>query len=476
MLSTKNEKILQFYSSHPHIDFEKANLFLIDIFEYTLGQSNNEVITSNAMQQFQDKLSFLTENVSTMNDQLKQSSQHMLNLQTSVTEIPSHISLLREKYINELSSQKDDNAFLEKMRMVIGENMVNFDDLVSRSIKAFENGISSDQILHRFNESLQTNCNSLQKLILTSHDQIRENNVTNRESLQSIEQYFDRQKKSTFKGIDSEERVEILLNETFPDACIENTTGQAKSCDFKILRHEKPIIMIENKEYSNNVPLVEVEKFIRDIEHHKKSGILISQSSGIARKQNFQIDIHDGSVLIYIHHLNYDFDKLRLAVHTIDYIKTMLKDFNYEKEDFRVSLDVLKKLNKEYQQFLFQRNTMTETLKNFNKDMGKQIQSLELNTLSSIMSKHFSSTEAKVYICSYCKVKQFKNAKALAGHTRKCKKVYEERMAKEAEAAAATAAVTTATTAATTTAAEANVELSEEDDIETRFVEAVVRS
>lgn len=421
MLSTDNKRILQFYSSHQHIDFEKANLFLIDIFEYTLGQNDNE-ITSSTMQKFQDKISFLTENVCTMSDQIKQSSQHMLNLQTSVTELPSHMTLLRDNYMNEfervLSSQKDDGDFLEKMRVIIGENMVNFDDLVGRSVKAFGDGISCDQILTRFNESLQLNCNSLQKLIV-------EHNTTSRDSLQSIQQHFDRQKKSTLKGLDSETRVEGLLNTTFPDACIDNTTGQAKSCDFMILRHEKPTIMIENKEYSTNVPIVEVEKFIRDIEHHNHSGILISQSSGIARKQNFQIDIHNGSVLIYIHHLEYDFDKVRLAVHTIDYITTMLKDFHYEEEDFKVSMDTLKALNKEYQQLLFQRNGMMETLKEFNKSMGKQIQALELGSLSNMMSKHFSSTEAKLSTCSYCK-RQFKNVKALAGHTKKCKKVHEE--------------------------------------------------
>ena len=42
-----------------------------------------------------------------------------------------------------------------------------------------------------------------------------------------------------------------------------------------------------------------------------------------------------------------------------------------------------------------------------NKNMGKQIQALELSSLSNMMSKHFSSTEAKLSTCSYCK-RQFK--------------------------------------------------------------------
>jgi hypothetical protein len=62
--------------------------------------------------------------------------------------------------------------------------------------------------------------------------------------------------------------------------------------------------------------------------------------------------------------------------------------------------------------------------------MGKQIQALELSSLSNMMSKHFSSTEAKLSTCSYCK-RQFKNVKALAGHMKKCKKVQEEKQEKD---------------------------------------------
>ena len=415
MLSTSHERILAFYDNNPHISFEKANLFLIDIFELVNNKKENNDEKENSF--FMESIQKFQDEIHSIQDQLKHSSQHMLNLQTSVTDLPTHIHHLRDNYTTDLervlATQKEhqQDDLLEKMNTMIGENV--------------KSTLTSDQVLSGFNASLTSKCDSLQQIMMASH----ETEVCNRESLQAIQQHFDRQKKSTLKGIDSETKVEGLLNTTFPDACIENTTGQAKSCDFMILRHEKPTIMIENKEYSNNVPIVEVEKFIRDIEHHNHSGILISQSSGIARKQNFQIDIHNGSVLIYIHHLEYDFDKVRLAVHTIDYIKTMLKDFHYEEEDFKVSMDTLKALNKEYQQLLFQRNGMMDTLKEFNKNMGKQIQALELSSLSNMMSKHFSSTEAKLSTCSYCK-RQFKNAKALAGHMKKCKKVHEEKQGK----------------------------------------------
>ena len=54
----------------------------------------------------------------------------------------------------------------------------------------------------------------------------------------------------------------------------------------------------------------EVDKFIRDISKNEYNGIFISQHSGIVGKNNFQIDIHDKHILIYIHSCDYDIDKI----------------------------------------------------------------------------------------------------------------------------------------------------------------------
>jgi len=40
-------------------------------------------------------------------------------------------------------------------------------------------------------------------------------------------------------------------------------------------REECGGILFENKDYANNVPNEEVKKFIRDIEHQKKDGIML---------------------------------------------------------------------------------------------------------------------------------------------------------------------------------------------------------
>ena len=52
-----------------------------------------------------------------------------------------------------------------------------------------------------------------------------------------------------------------------------------------------------------NAMITSIEKFLRDVEHQSCHGILISQKSGISRKQNFQVDIHNGYIVVYIHNV-----------------------------------------------------------------------------------------------------------------------------------------------------------------------------
>ena len=53
--------------------------------------------------------------------------------------------------------------------------------------------------------------------------------------------------------------------------------------------------------------------------------------------------------------------------------------------------------------------------------MTKQISELEFPELSKVLSQQFTSNEETLFKCEYCKVKVYKNAKALAKHVQKCK-------------------------------------------------------
>jgi glutamate-5-semialdehyde dehydrogenase len=108
----------------------------------------------------------------------------------------------------------------------------------------------------------------------------------------------------------------------FPNAEVMNTSGQKASGDFIMKRIDRPSILFENKEYDYNIPKDEIAKFIRDVDSQDVNGIFISQNSGITFKQNFQIDVHKGNILVYIQNCEYSTDKIKMAVDIIDNAKT----------------------------------------------------------------------------------------------------------------------------------------------------------
>jgi len=354
MLVVNDERVLNFYKTHSFIDFETANVLLVEMLERILQKNNDnrDDILLSYIKKIDSNFGMLNNNLSDVREDVKQSSQSIVNLQTTLSTIPtnltdnltSKLTTFRENQVKELERILDSNnhnnadAFdkklktelVEQIRSLFDNNMNNkieksltqfektFRDDFKSYLKEIERSDSPQSILDSFNSNLQIKCDSLQQFIQRCHEQIDKTTNSHTETLNLVQTHFDRQKNSTFKGKDSEIKLEEGLNASFPDCQITNTTGIPKAGDFLIERNNKQSIMIENKDYKANVPKDEIEKFIRDVEEQNVNGILISQKSGICRKKNFQIDIHNGKIIVFIHHLDYNFDNIRLAVEVID--------------------------------------------------------------------------------------------------------------------------------------------------------------
>ncbi len=431
MLSINNKRIIDFYNKNSHFNFEQMNLLLVDFLE-KISQNKDANRDDILLQSFK----ILESQVSNLNDNVKSSSQNIMNLQTTVSNIPNslsdnistNISSIKENSINQISTilennyHKTNEYFDSKLKSIIIDNFRNLLDSSILDIKnSFSQSSSSNNLIDNINSTFQSRCDSLQNIMITQFTSMKDLNSSYSETLSDVQNHFKRQKSSNYKGIDSENNVEQGLNDTFPDAVITNTTGTPRSGDFWIERSDKDKIMIENKFHSANVSIPDIEKFIRDAEYQNCHGILISQKSGIARKKNFQIDIHNGLIMVFIHNVNYDFDKVKLACDAIHHLSNTLKNSNLNSNDFKINNEIIKEINNEYQKFIIQRNSLTETLKLFNRDLTKQISLLEFPELSKLLTQQFTSVEATVFKCEYCKVKVFKNAKALAKHVQTCK-------------------------------------------------------
>ena len=121
---------------------------------------------------------------------------------------------------------------------------------------------------------------------------------------QEKEALIARTQNSTIIGQDGENFTLCELNRQFPKAEIEDTHKQTGRGDF-IFKENDFCMLIETKNYKNNVTKPEIEKFYRDIDtnHDIKCGILISLKSGICSREDFHLEVRDKKPIIFLYYI-----------------------------------------------------------------------------------------------------------------------------------------------------------------------------
>ncbi len=444
MLSTNNDKIINFYNQHTFLDFEQTNILFIDFISNIL---NNSVSNSNDPNIILNMLQNINSKCNNLETSIKEVKSHQDRFDSTLLDaVKLQIFSIKDMYTNELEKylqnnnniqikeiqsitdkhnqfllDKLNNEFGDKFNLNINDKINNLNSNIINDFKNLLANNSNQQIINNFETSISSKYNDLQKSLFNMNSEILKHvdkyNYSNEFTM--IKTYFERQKHSSNKGVDGENKLEILLNSVFPSATIENTTGKGKSGDFIVYRENLCNILFENKDYVNNIPPVEIEKFIRDIENVDMDGIFLSQSSGISRKDDFHIDIYNNNIIIYVHHVNYNIDKIKIAINMLDHLKNKLKHID-NSDNCHIADSTLFQINKEFRFFLQQRNSLLELVKKFNKDINKQIGQLELPELNYLLMNKYASSDVVPFLCTYCN-SNFKNAKALAAHVKKCK-------------------------------------------------------
>ena len=208
------------------------------------------------------------------------------------------------------------------------------------------------------------------------------------------------------------------------------------SGDFILQERElkKKSILFENKHYTSNVNNEEVAKFLRDVKEQKCNGIMLSQTSGIVNKQQFQVDIVDSLIVVYVLNCEYDPDKIKVAVDIIDTISSCIGEYisDDENEDNTIiSNEIVKKINDEYSKLSLKKIALIENLKLFTKEMTKklteQIEDIKFPALNDFLSNKFgnynvsTSSENNPLECKYCN-RTWISKNALASHMKGCVK------------------------------------------------------
>ena len=448
----KSIKAIEFYNKNPHFDFNNMNEIFVDIIT-KLTSSMQTTITVNEIKtllyQINHKVEKVNENVTTNNTMVKMLNDNLNNNRnyyiSSVKEI-----IEKNQENNEVLKliRETNEVLIEKTICSIIQQFPKLNENMTKEIKQIMDILKSEVVeeTHRnFNEFQNKGSNlNLEKVIQDNYENInnkihntifgfiqnQESSVMNKlndtqKSFQNMEQnlnsFLEKQKNSTLKGKESEEKLELCLNQAFPYGEIVCQSGQPQCCDYLLRRQDKPDILFENKDYSNNVPHEEIKKFIRDVEYQKKHSILLSQHSGVTQKMNYQIDIHDGNIMIYIHYVNYDTTKIQVAVNLIDHLYKLLEKHDNNNE-LHISMDELSEINKEYLTFIGQKKSLIETTKKMHKDQLKALEDFEMPKLTLLLNSKFTNVEQLSYKCEICGVYSAKNKRALITHQNKCKK------------------------------------------------------
>jgi len=469
-----NQKIWSFYNEHKNVNIESANLLLIEFMETIFNNMTND-INSNINSQLlsfmnenktqidsiKTNLTVINENISKLNSDIANNMMiQFMNIKREYIEDVRQIVTNTALTTNEkLSSLIDKNSLhlMDKTSVILNEvipksqdkynreikdNFIQFHSLISdetsKLAKSFNNEKSLTDFISKFETKYQSMLQTVQQPLYSffsaSEERITKNldvlkessmttTFTQNKVFEELSGFLNKYKGSSNKGKVGEEQLGLVLNNMYPNGEILNTSGTKASCDFMMKRFDKPTIFFETKEYDYNVPKDEIAKFIRDIDVQNANGVFLSHHSGISLKQNFQIDVNKGNILVYVHHCDYNEEKIKTAVDIIDSLSVKIKELNIDDENNCISKEILDDINEEYQTFISQKEMMMTILKDFQKKMTTQIEDFRMPVLDKYLEpKYASCVKAKCYTCELCNTFTSSNKQGLSAHKRGCVK------------------------------------------------------
>jgi len=342
-----------------------------------------------------------------------------------------------------INLDKTTDVFVSKLMTIIPQNNETIQKDVQTVIKSSQDHICElvktnnpskvEEYLKTFDQRIKGAQEPLLQYIKLNHEQIRSqcdnlrdsatvSQTTQNKVYTELNEFLNKFKSSSsLKGQYSENMLEGLLNKLYPMAHVVNTSTTKATGDFILRRNGMGNILIENKNYEGNVSNEEVKKFLRDIKEQNCHGLFLSQFSGIVNKPNYFIEIHEGNVLVYIHHVEHDAEKIKTGIEIIDHLSSKIKDFYVnEHHGFTIEKDTLDSMNAEFQVFLAHRDALIMSVRDFQKKMIAQIEELKMPELQIYLCGKYATAQNLQYACHECG-EIFAKKNALASHMKKHK-------------------------------------------------------
>ena len=467
-----DETIISYYRDNNHIDIITMNHILIDILKNlssdltkTLSTTINSKILS-VVSNIDKNISDIDKNISlfksdillkfyeTKKDYIEDIKNIVYNNSLTNNDkinisIENHNELFRSKIItmfNELIPKSQESSYLQIENCIrtfsssIKQDTSKLIEITDKNdntkdhnlIQSFIDNIDT-QLTKLFSSIQQPIFNSIQsseERTTLGIDKIKENIILNnsvQETLRNeMKDFLNKYKNnSQFKGAIAEIDLQHMLLSIMPSDEIIKVSSDTATCDFKVNRKDtnKPSILFENKYYKNrSAPTEEVKKFERDIQLQKNHGVFISQESPITYKDNFQIDIINNLIHVYIPNANYSVEKIKIAVDIIDNLSLKLYSLDKDSVDeYSISKEDIDELTEEYRLFGLQKSQMLDTIKLVNKQLTDKLEEIQIPKIKKILMKFGNIENDNDFKCIFCNNWSGKNKASLGAHMRNCK-------------------------------------------------------
>ena len=468
-LSTNNEKIWKFFKErHPGLNFEEFILLFIDLVE-KLTENVSASLNANMFMSLFDNVKQLQTQVDNISRLQTDNNSHLaLKLSEFKREYIEDVKIILSSNVSDKIApliREQNGILMDKTNLLLNDILPKSNDQLSKqlsiSIKDMQKTIVDDT--HKFlsnssisPQSLQEFVNNLDSKLSSSllssqalytaaenrlDTSIREIKASSDANLgiikelsssnqqisssltSSVSEMLKKMENSSSKGKISENILFGALHSLYPCAQIDAVGTTKETGDIMLCRKDKPRILVENKNWDKNVVQDEVKKFLHDVETQNCSGLFLAQNYGIANKEDFEINIHNGNVLVYVHKANNDPDKIKVAVSIIDHLKSRLDQIDDKSE---VDVDVISKerldnINQEYIAFANQKLAMIKYVKDFQTKLVKMIDDVRMPSLEEHLNTRYATSSSK-FTCQYCDTFQAKNQQALSAHHRGCAK------------------------------------------------------
>jgi len=438
MIEINNKRINEFCIKHPTFNIEQTLLTFIDFIEQTYS-STVPSLDSTLASQILSNLNRLEQRVQTLDT----------TILTKQTESMHKSVELKKEYIDDLKNilmlnnnekiipiiKEYNESFINKLSLLFKDIIPKEQQAQTQYIQTILKNIEQTVIIEMNKGVTKESIDSMlciidQKFanVLTHNEQkinfvlqnLSENKQQENEIHTKLEQVLTKFGKNNEKGKLSENILQLNLQTIFPLAEIKNVAYTPHSGDFWILRKDKHTIIVENKNHDKTVYKDDVQKFIDDMNDNNLCGILISQHSTIVHRENFEIEIHNGNVAVYIHNCNYEAYKIKIAVQIIDTFKERIEKNKIENgTSFTIDIEILQKLNKEYQLFNNKKKQHLSEIKNMYESLVKSAEEMEMDSLEDLLENFGILTNVTKYICAKCP-RTFKRKKGRDTHERQC--------------------------------------------------------